>query len=158
MHSASFFKTNRSRALPMLKSKQINVFWHLDDINKIEKNAIFQNRRRPQGNTNKNGKSYNCKTHNRNANFCKKWSSNTELPKKYPSKKSRRTSNTREIIPQIGSSNTEQPNCFIVSGSSIYRVFLFVLAILRFDEVRRAMSQVTRVFWERHERMSVAKL
>ena len=72
VHSASFFKTKRSRALPMLKSNQIKVFWHLDD-NNTEKNAIFQNRRRPQGNTNKNGKSYNFKTHNRNSNFCKKW-------------------------------------------------------------------------------------
>ena len=37
--------------------------------------------------------------------------------KKSPATKSRRTSNTGEIIPQNGPSNTEQPNCFIVSGS-----------------------------------------
>ena len=43
--------------------------------------------------------------------------SNIELPKKYPAKKSRRTSNTREILPKNGPSNTEQPNCFIVSVS-----------------------------------------
>ena len=42
MHSASFFKTKRSRALPVLKSKQIKVFWHLDDINKVEKMRFFK--------------------------------------------------------------------------------------------------------------------
>ena len=41
-----------------------------------------------------------------------------ELPQKYPAKKSRRSSITQEIISKIGLSNTEQPNCFIVSGSN----------------------------------------
>ena len=36
---------------------------------------------------------------------------------KYLAKKSRGTSNTRQLILKKGPSNTEQPNCFIVSGS-----------------------------------------
>ena len=35
----------------MLESNQIQVFCHLEDVNQIQKNMIFQNRRRPQGKT-----------------------------------------------------------------------------------------------------------
>ena len=51
VHSAAFFKTKLSKTLPMLKSSQIKVFWHLKDVNQIPKIAMFQKRRRPQGGT-----------------------------------------------------------------------------------------------------------
>ena len=56
MHSAAFFKTKRSKTLPMLKSSQIKVFCDLHDIQKTRKIEIFQNRGRPQGNIHKKGK------------------------------------------------------------------------------------------------------
>ena len=37
----------------MLNSNQIRVFWHFEDIQQIQKSAIFQGRGRPQGNINK---------------------------------------------------------------------------------------------------------
>ena len=37
----------------MLKSNQIMVFWHFEDIQQIQKCEIFQGRGRPQGNINK---------------------------------------------------------------------------------------------------------
>ena len=43
MHSAAFFKTKRSKSLPMLKSSQIKVFCDLEDIHKIQELMIFQN-------------------------------------------------------------------------------------------------------------------
>ena len=58
VHSASFFKTKSSETLPMIQSNQIKVFWLLEVFNQIQKRAFSQNRCRPQGNTNKNGKSW----------------------------------------------------------------------------------------------------
>ena len=55
MHSTPFFKTKRSSILPRLKTKQIKQFCNVKKIIKIQKNTIFQNRGRPQGNTNKVG-------------------------------------------------------------------------------------------------------
>ena len=43
--------------------------------------------------------------------------STIELPKQMPTRKPHQTSNTPEIIPQIGTSSTEQLNCFIVFAS-----------------------------------------
>ena len=37
----------------MLKSNQIHVFCHLEDVRQIQQNAICQGRGRPQGNINK---------------------------------------------------------------------------------------------------------
>ena len=37
----------------MLKSNQIKQFWHFEDIQQIQKNIIFQDRGRPQGNIKK---------------------------------------------------------------------------------------------------------
>ena len=55
VHFAAFFKTKRSKTLPMLKSSQIKLFWHLEGIKQIRKIMIFQNRGRPQGNIPKKG-------------------------------------------------------------------------------------------------------
>ena len=53
MHSAYFFKTKSSSMLLMLKSKQINVFCYVKNVQQIQKTSIFPNRGRPQGNINK---------------------------------------------------------------------------------------------------------
>ena len=59
----------------MLKSNQNKVFWHLEDLNQIQQIAIFQDRRRPQGNTNKKGNNYFPKKAARRATQTKKGNS-----------------------------------------------------------------------------------
>ena len=51
MHSASFFKTLNSDILPILKSSQIKVFWHLENVNQLQTIAIFQYDAARKGNT-----------------------------------------------------------------------------------------------------------
>ena len=56
VHSTQFFKTNTSSILLKLKSKQINVFCDLENVQEIQKkHMIFQDWGRPQGNINKKG-------------------------------------------------------------------------------------------------------
>ena len=42
----------------MLKSNQIKVFYHFEDIQQLQKNKILHNQGRPQGNTQKVEKHY----------------------------------------------------------------------------------------------------